>query len=78
MIKYIIPKGTRIWLSPLEYDDMPFVTEREMTFDESDLLEAKHSISRGVEYFIFRLPPNERHYDTFEIWASDVIVQDTL
>jgi len=70
-MKYKILKGTEVWLS----EDSPnrrgnyhqFVTEKNVTYDESDLFE-------GDEYWMyFNLPKSDKEWMTLAVQSNKVV-----
>lgn len=78
MTKYIIPKGTQIWLATkldIRYCDDSFTTERAMFFTQSEVLTTGNDLPAGGS-IVFRLPDNKKKYVCFEVWRRDIEVYE--
>ncbi len=68
--RYKIPKGTQVWLGT-HSGDLPFTTEREVTFDLTDMIPDVYK-DWPTEYK-FRLPDNDKHALTLIVHRDDTI-----
>lgn len=75
MKKYIVRKGTLVWLR--YFPDSPndkgnFVTEKRTIYDESDLY------IRDGRAYVFLLPENDKKWRALSVHEKDVFVEERV